>query len=61
MERGRDLGTGSESCQVGAWLFVTARNLQETPANLLTPQLFCDRASELFAASDSVEVLVRDR
>ncbi|KAJ3303289.1 hypothetical protein HDV03_004027 [Kappamyces sp. JEL0829] len=38
-----------------------ARNLQETPANLLTPQLFCDRASELFASSDSVEVLVRDR
>ncbi|KNC95862.1 uncharacterized protein SPPG_09569 [Spizellomyces punctatus DAOM BR117] len=38
-----------------------ARTLAETPANLLTPTLFCDRAKELFAGQSSVELAVHDK
>ncbi|KAI9106213.1 cytosol aminopeptidase family, catalytic domain-containing protein [Phlyctochytrium arcticum] len=37
-----------------------ARTLMETPGNLMTPSIFCDRANELFGQDPKVEVVVRD-
>ncbi|KAI9008234.1 cytosol aminopeptidase family, catalytic domain-containing protein [Gaertneriomyces semiglobifer] len=38
-----------------------ARELMETPGNLMTPSLFCNRATELFQGTENVEVIVHDK
>ena len=39
----------------------TARTLMETPGNLMTPSIFCQKAVELFGNDSLVKVFVRDR
>lgn len=38
-----------------------ARELKETPANLMTPTIFCERATALFKDCPNVEIRIRDR
>ncbi|KAJ3344879.1 hypothetical protein HDU83_004634 [Entophlyctis luteolus] len=39
----------------------TARSLMETPANMMTPTIFCQRASSLFGNFQNVTVLAREK
>jgi cytosol aminopeptidase len=38
-----------------------AREFMDTPANLMTPTIFCERATDLFKDSDTVQVKVREK
>ncbi|KAJ3183628.1 hypothetical protein HDU85_002057 [Gaertneriomyces sp. JEL0708] len=54
-------GDAVQYAQVAAESQNIARELMETPGNLMTPSLFCNRATELFHDTENVEVIVHDR
>ncbi len=59
---GRDaIATEAEVARIGAEAANRARELQNLPANVLTPEALAERAREIAAAHDSVTVEVLDR
>ncbi len=56
-----DLAAAAETARVAAEAANRARDLQNLPSNVLTPSYLAERASEIAASHDKVEVEVLDR